>query len=154
MDSPEKRLQAFLDGLPEWRKNWLQYKGPWDPDLAKASQEEREAMLPQILAWSETIGSSNDEDTALRDQFENLLLQVPERLKEYRNKVKRLFLPDLPHRKSGRKTETALAERIWTLRNEGKTVREIQAIFLAEGKTHSLVAIEAYLKKRRKKPQE
>jgi len=56
--------------------------------------------------------------------------------------------------KPGRKAEIELAERIWKLKAEGKTVPEMQAIFRAEGQHFSKEKIESYLKTRRKKPQQ
>jgi hypothetical protein len=53
--------------------------------------------------------------------------------------------------KPGRKREIELAERIWKLKAEGKTVPEMQAIFKAEGQHFSQEKIASYLKTRRKK---
>jgi hypothetical protein len=52
--------------------------------------------------------------------------------------------------KSGRKAEGELAERIWKLKAEGRTVHQMQAIFKAEGQHFSREKIESYLKTRRK----
>jgi hypothetical protein len=59
---------------------------------------------------------------------------------------------EIKKRKPGRKVETALAERIWKLKAEGKTVPQIQAIFRAEDQHFSREKIESYLKTRRKSP--
>jgi hypothetical protein len=56
----------------------------------------------------------------------------------------------LAKRKPGRKEERALANRIWTLRAERKTVPQIVAIFEAEGQYFSKGKIESYLKTRRR----
>ena len=53
--------------------------------------------------------------------------------------------------KPGRKEEQALAERILSAKAEGKKVREIKAMFEAEGQHFSTQKIESYLKTRRKK---
>ena len=52
--------------------------------------------------------------------------------------------------KPGRKLNVELAERIWALKAEGKTNREIQERLNASGKNLSLEAVESYLKKRRR----
>jgi hypothetical protein len=52
--------------------------------------------------------------------------------------------------KAGRKAEIELAERIWKLKAEGRTVPQMQAIFKAEGQHYSREKIESYLKTRRK----
>jgi hypothetical protein len=52
--------------------------------------------------------------------------------------------------KAGRKAEIELAERIWKLKAEGRTVPQMQAIFKAEGQHFSIEKIESYLKTRRK----
>jgi hypothetical protein len=54
--------------------------------------------------------------------------------------------------KPGRKAEIELAERIWKLQAEGRTVPQMQAIFKAEGQHFSRDKIESYLKTRRKPP--
>lgn len=64
--------------------------------------------------------------------------------------------PDLKIRKGrpGRKPNVELAERIWALHDAPKTSRKIQQILAAEGVNLTLEAIEAYLKTRRRKPQQ
>jgi hypothetical protein len=52
--------------------------------------------------------------------------------------------------KAGRKAEIELAEHIWKLKAEGRTVPQMQAIFKAEGLHYSREKIESYLKTRRK----
>jgi hypothetical protein len=52
--------------------------------------------------------------------------------------------------KPGRKAEIELAERIWKLQAESRTVPQMQAIFKAEGQHFSREKIESYLKTRRK----
>jgi hypothetical protein len=52
--------------------------------------------------------------------------------------------------KPGRKAEMELAESIWKLKAEGRTVPQMQAIFKAEGQHFSTEKIESYLKTRRK----
>lgn len=61
-------------------------------------------------------------------------------------------MPGLKKVKRGRKPETELAELIWKLKAEGKTVPQMQAIFRAEGQHFSAEKIESYLKTRRRKP--
>lgn len=53
--------------------------------------------------------------------------------------------------KRGRKEEVQLAERIWKLKAEGKTVPQMRALFESEGKLFSKEAIASYLKTRRRK---
>jgi|SRR5580704_3081320 hypothetical protein len=53
--------------------------------------------------------------------------------------------------KPGRKQERELAERIWQLKAEKKTVPQIRAILESEGIYKSREAVAAYLKTRRKK---
>ncbi|HEY5055652.1 MAG TPA: hypothetical protein VII58_05795 [Acidobacteriaceae bacterium] len=52
--------------------------------------------------------------------------------------------------KPGRKPNVVLAKRIWALKAEGRTNREIQETLNASGENRSLEAYEAYLKKRRR----
>jgi len=60
-------------------------------------------------------------------------------------------LIELAKPKRGRKEETALAMRIWSLKAEGKTAPQMKVIFESEGQYFSLEKIESYLKTRRKK---
>jgi hypothetical protein len=60
-------------------------------------------------------------------------------------------LVELAKPKRGRKEETALAMRIWTLRAERKTVTQIKAIFESEGQYFTEDKIKGYLRKRRRK---
>jgi hypothetical protein len=53
--------------------------------------------------------------------------------------------------KPGRREERALFDRILTLKAEGKTVRQMIAIFEAEGQYFSKEKVESYLKTRRRK---
>jgi uncharacterized protein (UPF0335 family) len=62
-------------------------------------------------------------------------------------------LVQLAKNRPGRKVKRDLAERIWRLRHDGKNVRQIKAIFEAEGQHLSEEAIKSYLKTRRKKAQ-
>jgi len=147
--APEQQLQAFLDSLPQWRRKWLKYEAPFDPDwISNASPEQRALAKEQLATWSDNL----DEDIALREQYEALLRLIPSLWREYRNKRKQMALSDLPASRPGRKPETELAERVGKLRAEGKTSREIQQKLQSEGKNHSLAAIESYLKTRRKNP--
>lgn len=60
-------------------------------------------------------------------------------------------LVELAKPKPGRKQERELAERIWRLKAEGKTVPQIRTILASEGTHKSSEAIASYLKARRKK---
>ena len=53
--------------------------------------------------------------------------------------------------KRGRKEETDLAIRIWTLKADGKTVPQMKAIFESEGQFFSEERIKSYLKTRRRR---
>lgn len=151
MDSPEQQLQAFLNSLPEWRRKWLKHEAPFDPDWisqksAKASREEIAVAKEQLTAWAGNL----DQDITIRERYEALLRPIPSRWREYREKMKRIALSDLPKSKPGRKSKTELAERIWQL-FEGSTSIEIHQKLKSEGATYSLEAIESYLKTRRRK---
>jgi len=56
--------------------------------------------------------------------------------------------------KRGRKPNVELAERIWTLHDAGKTSPEIRKALATGGVNLTLEAVEAYLKTRRRKPQQ
>ena len=153
MGSLEQQLRAFLDSLPEWRRKWLQYEAPFSPDWiskqsTSASREEIEAAKQEMCTWV----SNSDEDLAIREQYETLLRLIPSRWREYRNKLKKMAVSDLPRGKPGRRLETERAERIWKLKAEGNTSKEIQQKLASEGESYSLTAIESYLKARRRKP--
>jgi len=152
VDSPEQKLQAFLDSLPEWRRKWLRYDPPFDGIWISQQppySERLKAARQEMSAWAENL----DDDIPIREQYERLLQQIPQSWREYRTKLKRQALSDLTKAKAGRKRETELAERIWELQGEGKTTPEIQMILRTEGKNYSREAIEAYSKTRRKKSQ-
>lgn len=156
MDSAEQELQKFLDSLPEWRRKWLFHQDPFSSQwlseghvekLSKDSPEQFKAMMEQLALWKDNFA----DDGPIRERYETLLQENPSRWREYRNKLKREALSYVPKGKPGRKPERKLAERIWKLHAEGKSVPEMQRIFRAEGKNYSREAIEAYLKTRRKK---
>jgi hypothetical protein len=67
-------------------------------------------------------------------------------LQAYEQVLLRLAKP-----KVGRREEGELAARIYNLRAEGKTVREMIAIFEAQGQFYSKEKVESYLKTRRRK---
>ena len=54
--------------------------------------------------------------------------------------------------KQGRRKELVLAERIWRMKAEGKTVPQMKAIFETDGQYFTEDKIKSYLKSRRKKP--
>lgn len=62
-------------------------------------------------------------------------------------------LMELVQPKPGRKVERELAERIWQLKAEGKTVPQIHAILQTQGYVLTKEAVAEYLKTRRNKPQ-
>jgi hypothetical protein len=122
------------------------YSALEDPSI---SQEEK-------LEWV----NQQDKSFELRPKYEAILQRNPVEWTEYcrrasqNDKLVARALRTEPRPKRGRKPETELAERIWKLDVEGRTNREIQQILNAEGKSHSLEAIESYLKTRRRTPQE
>jgi hypothetical protein len=103
-------------------------------------------------AAKEYEGPPPDHPGVSTEVFDLVATRFPQ--EEYREAVDAWYrhTPGLEIKKGkpGRKAEIVLADRIWKLKAEGKTVPQIQAIFKAEGQHFSREKIESYLKTRRK----
>jgi hypothetical protein len=147
--NPEEDLEQFLAPLSALMRRMLQYDYS-SLDDASISQEEK-------LEWIK----NQDKESELRPKYEAILRRCGGTMwEEYcrrAKQVERVMASQFriaPRGKPGRRAETELAERIWKLRAEGKTVLQIQDVFRTEGQHRSKEQIESYLKTRRRKPTE
>lgn len=137
-EKAEQELAAFLAKEPSWLRKTLQC----DTNLTQ----------DEYRAWVESdFWKLDGSYWAKEAEYRKLLQRIPAKWREYRDTLKRAALANVPRGRPGRKEEMELARRIWQLKAEGKNVRQIGAIFKAEGQHFSKEKIEAYLKTRRKK---
>lgn len=144
----ENDPEQFLATLPDLMRRYLEHD--WsclaDPSFSRED-------VSQFCEWLQ------DKEPDARREYERLLRHDRIKWNEYCQKAQQLEKSTLslfriaPKGMPGRKMETELAERIWKLRAEGKTVFQIQEIFRAEGQHRSKEQIESYLKTRRRSPQ-
>ncbi|MHB8654678.1 MAG: hypothetical protein ACYDA9_12460 [Terriglobia bacterium] len=109
-----------------------------NPKYQEISKLAHAARVRQFYKWSWGAGA----EYLYRELIRALSL------KHHEEELMRLAKP-----KPGRRLERELAERIWSLRAEGRTVRQIQAELERDGRSISKEAVESYLKTRRRKKQ-
>lgn len=162
--SPEQELANFLAPMPLWLRKilwhdhtsmteleWTEFGHSTNPFSAEQLQQLKATAGWQPQTYPQTVEQ-------LRPRFEQMLRRCnPVEWKRYCANAKAArsanadgWVP-MPRVKAGRKPNDERAERIWSLHDAGKTSREIQGIFQAEGLTISLEAVEAYLKTRRRR---
>jgi hypothetical protein len=164
--SPEQELADFLAPLPQWLQKSLWFVALTDLESFSSYDSHFPFTADQLEELKTTAGGWQPERyprtlEELRPQFEQILqrcaLTMWETYCANARAARRLDADShvqMPRRNRGRKPETDLAERIWILKDEGKTVPEMQAIFEAENQHFSQEKIEAYLKSRRRKQQQ
>jgi hypothetical protein len=139
--------EQFLSTLHPLNQRFLKYDWSCLTDLSFSLEE-----VSEFCKWLE------EKERGDRQEYERRLKQDRPKWNEYCRAARQIDKQTArfriaPRGMPGRKTEVELAERIWKLHAEGKTVPQIQAILEAEKKSYSREAIAAYLKGRRREPQ-
>jgi hypothetical protein len=155
----ENELNAFLAGLPAYRRKYL------EQGYSSLTPEEVHQFNEWFRKSEEWRSAPNLDEELIADSlpviaetYRLLLARAPVKLKERQKReergiqrVVRSFVQiAIGKVKRGRKSRDELAERIYALDTEGKTNREIRETLSASGEHLSLEGVESYLKTRRR----
>lgn len=161
--SPEDELAEFLKPLPSYMQkvlwydramsqvellDWMHSIGPFPEGTIREIQ--------QKVHWDPPARSFNEKE--LRAEFERLLQRCdPSKWEKYRRNAEvargeqaERFISK-PRRTRGRKENVELAQHIWALQRTGVSNLKIKETLEAEGINLSLIAVESYLKSRRRR---
>jgi len=108
-ETPEEKLQQFLDAQPSWLRKILQLDLSLSPD-------EQSAWV-QSNWWQE--------GGKVEEEYIRLLRRVPNKWREHRGKVALNALSTLPSARAGRPRRDSLAEEAKHLHEAGKSYAEI-----------------------------
>jgi hypothetical protein len=109
---PEKELEQFLAEQPSWVRKVLRRELPLEGQDAKNCSEALE-------------GDGIFELSALEKKYRAILIRIPTRWRDYREKLKRIALANLPTRQVGRPRKDAFAEEASQLKAAGKSYANV-----------------------------
>jgi hypothetical protein len=147
-DAPDSK--EMFDSVRRFSRSFLEH-------LYAAAEKDGNFLLPQealaaffrfLRDQPERPGLLSTEENSIADRLSHRFYRqlCDDALAAYRRHT-----PGFEKAIPGRKPNAELAERIWALRDEGKTSKRVLAILKADGVNLSLDGVEAYSKTRRRK---